>query len=156
MLEQIEQISTIYDLLALCCSYILKENQRKVIEFGELDKEYDEAYDAVENYCNDCENVGQRKALYTLKKFVIEFMKPCVNVEKCFVLIKYIDELVEIKINGRIMGGNHTIEYTALNDQYQDYVIIRPKIKDNFLNKGEVKLDNGYSFLRKKRECECS
>ena len=156
MLEHLERVSTIYDLLALCCSYILKENQKKAIEFGEFDKEYDEVYDAVENYCNDCENVGQWKALYELKEFVIKFMRPEVSVEKCFALVKYIDELVEIELNGKIMGGNHIIKYTALNEQYKDYVIIRPKMKDNFLNKGEVKLENGYSFLRKRRECVCS
>ena len=45
MLEYIEKTSGIYDLLALCCSYILKEDKNTPIEYNMYGEEkYEEIY----------------------------------------------------------------------------------------------------------------
>ena len=57
MLEYIEKTGEIYDLLALCCSFILKKYKEQAIEFNLFEEDkYDEVYDAIEDYCNACED----------------------------------------------------------------------------------------------------
>ena len=158
MLGHIQKTTKIYDLMALCCSFILKEYNRSPIEFNEFDDEkYDEVYDVIEKYCYACEDEGRIKAFIKLREDIIEFMKPEPDVEKCFAVIRYIDELVEPDICGRLMGGEHKIKYTALNEQYCDKVKIIPEMKETFLHRGNIELgNNGYAFLRKRRESEWS
>lgn len=51
MLEYIEKTSKIYDLFALCCSFILKEDEKNPTELSNYDiEQYDEVHDAIECY----------------------------------------------------------------------------------------------------------
>ena len=52
MIEQLRKIDKIYDLLALCSSYILNMYSQTPYEFALFDDdEFDCVYDAVERYC---------------------------------------------------------------------------------------------------------
>ena len=84
MLGHIREITKIYDLLALCCSYIFKEYDKEPIEFSALnfeDGKYDEVYDAIELYCEQCDEEGHAVAINELKKFIFDFLHPGISVE---------------------------------------------------------------------------
>lgn len=161
MIEQLRKINKIYDLLALCASYILTTNSEVPYEFALFDDdEFDCVYDAVERYRCECQEKGQRKAFEELREYIISFMVPEVTIEKCFAVVRYIDELVEAKINGKLLGGNQIIKYSSMNEQYKDCVRIIPQMKETFLNRGDIQFksisNSNYSLFRDRRECACS
>lgn len=160
MLEHIREITKIYDLLALCCSYIFKEYAKEPIEFSSLNYEeskYNEVYDAIELYCEQCEEEGHVVAINELKKFVFKFLQSEISVEKCMAIVINIDELVEVKIRSKIINGRKIIKYDALNSQYTDQVKILPRFKDTFIDRANKELGNTeFPFLRDTRKNECS
>lgn len=161
MLEQLKKIDKIYDLLALCSSYIFNELDRKPYEFAQFpDDDYDNVYDAVQRYCCERQQKGCKRAFHELKDYLFSFLMPEVTVEKCFAVVKYIDELVEVEISDRLLKGKHVIEYTSMNEQYRDHVRIIPKMKGTFLERGDIQFrsidNNEYSLFRDRRECACS
>lgn len=161
MIEHLRRIDKIYDLFALCASYILNGFDEDPYEFATFnDEEYDCVFDAVERYCCERQEKGRKKAFDELKDYIISFMVPEVTVEKCFAVVKYIDELVEVEINDSLLSGKHIIKYSSLNDQYKDCVRIIPKIKETFLDRGNIQFrsisNDKYSLFRERRECACS
>lgn len=161
MIEQLRKIDKIYDLLALCSSYILNMYSQTPYEFALFDDdEFDCVHDAVERYCCECQNKGHRKAFEELKEYIISFMVPEATIEKCFAVVRYIDELVEVEINSGLLGGNKIIKYSSINRQYKECVRIIPKMKGTFLDRGDLEFkslnNNKYSLFRDRRECECS
>lgn len=138
MLGHIREITKIYDLLALCCSYIFKEYDKEPIEFSSLnyeDSKYNEVCDAIELYCEQCEEEGHVAAINELKRFIFDFLRSGINVEKCMAIVISIDELVEVKICGKIINGRKIVKYNTLNSQYTDQVKILPRFKDTFINR---------------------
>ncbi|MEY8391883.1 carbon-nitrogen hydrolase family protein [Lachnospiraceae bacterium] len=161
MLEQIRNIDNIYDLLAMCSSYILNELDGEKYEFALFnDDDYDQVYDAVQRYCCECRHKGSKSAFEELRDYLISFMGPESTVEKCFAVVKYIDELVEVEVSGSLLGGKHIIKYSSLNEQYDNRVRIIPKMKGTFLENGDLQFrcisGNEYSLFRDRRECACS
>lgn len=161
MIEQLRKIDKIYDLLALCASYILIMNKETPYEFALFDDdEFDCIYDAVERYCCECREKGHKKAFEELREYIISFMVPEITVEKCFAVVRYIDELVEVEINGKLLRETQIIKYESLNEQYKDSVRIIPKMKGTFLDRGNLQFksisNNKYSLFRDRRECACS
>lgn len=161
MLEQIQKIDKIYDLLAVCSSYILNELKRKDYEFALFnDDDYDYVYDAIQRYCCEREYRGCERAFDELRNYLTSFFTPDVTVEKCFAVVKYIDELVAVEIDDRLLGGKHIIKYSSMNEQYTDNVRIIPKMKGTFLKRGDIQFrsinNNKYSLFRDRRECACS
>lgn len=58
MLEQIKQVDNIYDLMALCASYVMNEYDKpeNVYEFSTFDdKKFKGVYNAVACYAVDCQ-----------------------------------------------------------------------------------------------------
>lgn len=124
------------------------------------DEKYDRVYDAMERYCCECQEKGHRKAFEELREYIIAFMMPEVTIEKCFAVVKYIDELVEVEINGKLLGESQIIRYSSLNEQYKDCIRIIPKMKETFLDRGNLQYENvgndNYPLFRERRECPCS
>ncbi|MEY8493398.1 hypothetical protein AALC16_10365 [Lachnospiraceae bacterium 29-91] len=160
MIEQLREIDKIYDLLALCSAYILNEIEKNPYEFTLFkDEEFDCVYDAIERYCFQRQQKGHKKAFEELRNYMISFMVPKFTVEKCFSVVKYIDELVEVEINDKLLGGKHIIKYCAMNERYRDCIRIIPKMKGTFLKRSDIQLkkaNNKYSLFRKRRDCPCS
>lgn len=161
MIEELRKINKIYDLLALCASYILTIYDKTSYNFEDFnDEEYDYVYDAVERYRCECQEKGYRKAFGELREYIISFMVPEVTIEKCFALVRYIDELVEVEIDGHLLEGNQIIRYSSLNEQYKDCVRIIPRMKGTFLDRGNLEYENistdRYPLFRERRECPCS
>lgn len=161
MITQLQSINKIYDLLALCSSYILREIVTMPYEFATFnDEEYEHIYDIIEKYNVEKEYRGCQKAFEELREYIINFMGNQVTVEKCYAIVKYIDELVEAELSDKLLGGNHIIPYTALNEQYSDCVRIIPVMKQTLLTRGDKCFrtydKSGYSLFRKKHDCECS
>lgn len=161
MLEQLEKITKIYDLLALCASYILKEYDKEAYEFGTFEEsKYEEVYDTIESYVQECESDGSKEAFNTLKKDIKRYLEKGITIERVFAIVIFIDELVEIQLDNSLLKNNHIIKYSALNEQYQDCVKIIPKMSDTILDRGEIQFksltNKEYSLFRKARECECS
>lgn len=161
VIEQLRKIDKIQDLLALCASYILTMYNEEPYEFAFFDDdEFDCVYDAVERYCCECREKGRRKAFEELREYIISFMVPETTIEKCFAIVKYIDELVEVEITGKLLGGNQIIKYSSINEQYKDCIRIIPKMKGTFLDRGNLQFksinDDSYSLFRDRRECACS
>lgn len=161
MIDQLKQIDSIYDLMALCGAYILCELKKKTYEFALFeDDDYDCVYDAIERYCCEVQEKGRRIAFEELKDYILSYMTSEVTIEKCFAVVKYIDELVEIEIQGKLLGARHIIKYCALNEQYTDNIRIIPKMKRTFLERGNLQFksiyNSQYSLFRDRRECACS
>lgn len=162
MISQLRNIGNVYDLLALCSSYVLNEIEKKPYEFGLFqEEEFDFLWDAIESYCAERKENGHQIAFRRLRECIIDLMTPEPSIEKCFAVIKFIDELVEVELNSRLLGGNHIIEYGALNEQYTNRIRITPKnlesLHDRNNRQYEMENDNGlYTLLRNRRECACS
>ena len=161
VLQQIGNIDNIYDLMALCSSFIFCELDKKSYEFARFkDDDYDNVYDAIDRYRCERHHKGSKSAFDELRNYLISFLKPETTVEKCFAVVKYIDELVEAEINGRLLGGKQIIEYSSMNEQYKNKVRIIPKMRGTFLERGEEQFKNinnsKYSLFRGRRECACS
>lgn len=162
MINQLRNISSIYDLLALCSSYILNEIEKKPYEFGLFrEEEFDFLWNAIENYCFERGENGHQIAFKRLREYIIDLMTPEPTIEKCFAVVKFIDELVEVELNGKLMGGNHIIVYKTLNEQYIDKIKILPKNLESLHDRNNKQFRLGnigafYSLLRNRRECACS
>lgn len=161
MIEQLRKINKIYDLLALCSSYILNEYKKSCYEFALFrDDDYDSLYNAIDNYCCEIKRKGRRAAFNELRSYIIDFMLPKATVEKCYAVVRYIDELVEIEMGDRLLGGRHLIEYSTINEQYKDRVRVIPKMKGTFLERSDLQFksvyNSKYSLFRNRRECACS
>lgn len=161
MIDQLKNLDKIYDLLALCSSYILNEISNNPYEFSLFsDEEYFCVYNAVESYCYDKQQKGHRKAFNELRDFLVSYMKTGITVEKCFAVVKYIDELVEVEIDYKLLEGKHVIKYSSLNEQYKDNVRIIPKTKESFLVRGNINFmyinEDGFPLFRGRRKCACS
>lgn len=161
MLEQIQKLTSIYDLFALFSSYILNSCKKKSYEFKIFpDSDYSMVEAAIITYKCEKEQRGHRKAIENLKKYLVEFMNSEINIEKCFAVVKYIDEYIEMEMYDRLIGSTGIIEYVAINQQYLDQVRILPNIKETLLTRGEEEIsssrDQKYSMLRKRRKYHCS
>lgn len=161
MIVHLRTINKIYDLFALCSFYILDNIKVEPYEFATFNpNEYEHIYDAIENYNQEKEYRGSRKAFEELRDYIVDFMKNQVTIEKCYAVVKGIDELIEVELNDKLIGGDHIIQYTALNEQYTDCVQIIPLMRSTFLTRGNNCFlendENGYSLFRDRRECECS
>lgn len=161
MIAQLQSINKIYDLFALCCSYILSNITITPYEFATFnDNEYEHIYDAIETYNQEKEYQGSRKAFEELRDYLIGFMNDGVNIEKCYAIVKNIDDLIEAEINEKLIGSKHIVQYSALNEQYRDCVQIIPVMKNTLLTRGnhcfQENGENEYSLFRKRRDCVCS
>ena len=160
MLEHIGKINKIYDLMALCCSYIFKECTENSIELSSLDYEsrkYNCVGDAIELYCIQCEEQGHMSALNELKEFILKFLNSGITVEKCMAIVSNIDDQVEVNICDKVISGRKIAKYDGLNTQYKDQVKILPRSKDTFIDRANRELGKeNYLFLRKCRSNSCS
>lgn len=162
MLEKLELIYNIYDLMALCCSYIFNELEHEIYEFGRFDEnEYSEVEEAIIIYLDDMENKGKNYAFKQLRKFVYEYLEEELSIQRCYAFVFFIDQNVEVEIpRESLLGGSGIVKYSALNKQCTDRVRIIPKIEKTLLNRIEKKkvdaFDGIQSIFRKRRECACS
>lgn len=68
MIEDLKEIDNIYELMALCGLYILREDRIQPYDFsGFMDDNYDELYDAVEAYCCAINDKEKGELLRNLK-----------------------------------------------------------------------------------------
>lgn len=161
MLEQLKKIDKIYDLMALCSSYILNELKVNSYEFALFEEEdYEEVEEAFERYCCEISEKGQWKAFKELKEFLLDFFSLGVSIEKCYAVVYFIDDNVEITIPDKLLGGNGIVKYSSLNKQYLDQVRIIPKLESTLLTRSEAQFkednDTIHELFRKRRECACS
>ncbi|MBO5239625.1 MAG: hypothetical protein J6B50_12750 [Lachnospiraceae bacterium] len=161
MIEQLQNVNNIYDLLALCCSYILNEFKQSTYEFASFNEEkYESVFNAIENYITAKEEEGHKKAFDELREFLIDFFRKGINIEKTYAVVKYIDDLVEIELVGNLLIDKGIIQYATLNLQYTNQIRIIPKLRETLMTRSEAHylIESGgkYSYLRDRRECPCS
>lgn len=164
MLEKLKIIYNIYDLMALCCSYIFNELEHKQYNFGEFEeKEYNEVEEAILMYLDDVEDRGKQYAFRQLHKFVYNYLIKEISIQRCYAFVFFIDENVEVEIpRESLLGGSGIVEYSTLNEQCIDRVRIIPKIEKTLINNIDRKIekidtsDEVKSVFRKRRECACS
>lgn len=161
MIEQLKNVNNIYDLLALCCSYIFNELENSTYMFALFNEDnYDNVYSAIENYVVTKGEKGHKEAIDKLSKFLINYFESGINIEKCYAVVYYIDELVEIELIGNLLEDKGIIKYSTLNKQYTDQVRIIPKLKETLITRSEehylAEEGGKYSYLRDSRVCSCS
>lgn len=162
MNQQIMQIDNIYDLFALLSSYILDRIQEDSYVFDDFkDDDYNDVYDSIEKYVNDKEGKGHKYAFYILRRYVIRFLGNDFNIEKCFAIVKFIDELVECEIQENLFRYEDFVKYNTISKKYEQEVRIIPKVKNTILlNEGEFILKDPTNperdLLRSTGECFCS
>lgn len=160
-IEQLDNIYKIYDLMALCSSYIINQCTENIDEILLFDDEnYNNIYDAINMYCFEKIDKGYKKAFSELKDYLKECLINEITIEKCYAIVKYIDELVEVEIDASLLGKEDVIVYSSMNEQYTDSVKIIPKLKNTILNRGELEfLENNESekpLFRERRKYMCS
>lgn len=98
MNEQIMQADNVFDLFALFSSYILEHFDKNPYEFYDFeDDNYNDVHDAVEKYVSDVGYKGHKCAVRSLKKTFIQLFNNEFNIEKCYAVVRYIDDLIECK-----------------------------------------------------------
>lgn len=161
--ELVRNTDNIYDLLALCCKYLLDRTEAEHYDFWKFDDdEFDSVYDMIESYTSEIIDKGHKTAYLKLKREVCTLLSTGVSLEKCHAIVKYIDELVDVEINNNAVKMPGFRKYNTLNHAYSSDVRIIPKIKDTFLKneEGEFILkdpsEEKYSFFREEGECYAS
>ena len=135
--KQIENMQNMYDLLALCCSYIFNEIENEPYDFAAFnDTLYIHVYDNIVKYNWDKENLGELGAFREFRDFVIRFMGENSTVEKCYAIVKYIDEKIEYEFRYDIVYRKDLMEYDSINEQCKDKVRIVLKNTKSFVDVG--------------------
>lgn len=160
LLKEVSQIKTIYDLLALCCSYIFIETQKNPYDFQTFDdSKYDDMYDSILEYTFNRRNIGEFNAFEELRKQVKIFFGSKTTIEKCFALVQFIDDLIEEEIFDRFVKKKGIINYNSLSHRYVDRVRVIPKQMETFIGKGSLiykeKTKDEFDLFRKKHNCPC-
>lgn len=162
MNEQIERIGNVYDLMAWLSSYILEEVTKNSYEFYDFnDNAYIAVYDAIERYVSDVATKGHKAAFKILRKYIADFLEISMNIEKCYAVVCYIDELVECEIPQSLYDYESFTIYNTISKKYQQNVRIIPKLKDTLLlSEGECILrdpaNRERALFRETSECPCS
>ena len=161
MLEELKEIDNIYDLMALCGMVVLRLDKEQPYDFSAFrDGLYEDLYDAVEEYCFAKEDRGSGEAFAELKKYIIGFLKNDVSIERCFAVMKCIDELVAVEYPCCLLESQRVISYPCMNKRFCEEIRIIPKNRRNFFIKKEAEMKernrSEYDFLRKERECKCT
>ena len=63
-------------------------------------------------------------AFKELKKFLLNFMQNDISIEKCYAVVLFIDENIEIEIPSGLLEVLPATKYGSLNDQYKDEIKI--------------------------------
>ena len=75
MLEQLRSVTKIYDLFALCASYIIKECESNPYEFELFDEDqYDNVFDMFDEYAYNLQKIGSVKAFNNLKNKIVSYL----------------------------------------------------------------------------------
>lgn len=161
MVESLKEIDNIYDLMALCGAYFLRLDRNQPYDFSEFqDENYDDLYDAVEAYCCSKKDKGSGRAFAELKRYIVEFFKHGYDTEKCFAVIKYIDELIEAEVPSYLLENHNIVSYSYMNKKYYDEIRIIPKRKDSFFSRKAAEMkerdESRFDFFRNTRKCVCS
>lgn len=160
LLNEVKQLHNIYDLFALCCSYILLETQKTEYDFQAFDdSKYDDMYDTIEEYIFNKMNIGEYNAFEELRKQMITFFQPKANIEKCFAIVQLIDELIEEELYDGFVKKKGVISYSSLSLRYSNQVCVIPKRQETFVEKGELvykeKTKDNFDLFRNKHDCPC-
>lgn len=100
MIQQLEIIGTIYDLLALCSSYILSELKNESYEFELFNEDmYENVYNALNRYVCEEHERGERAAFDELKDFMYDYLNAGITIERCYAVVYYIDDLVKSRVH---------------------------------------------------------
>lgn len=161
LLNEIKNLNNIYELFALCCSYVFIEIKKSPYNFSDFQSDkYVQVYDFLVEYLENKKNIGESAAFNELKVQVRNFLQPKSNVEKCFAIIENIDELIECKIEDGFVKKKNLVKFESLSDRYKDKVRIIPKKVESFVSKGEFiykkRSKDSFELFRRKRTCVCS
>lgn len=150
VIEQIDKIKNIYDLFALCLSYLMKKNKETNINFPELEL-IEKVEHVIDNYYINLDQLSARGALNILKRKIKEFLMPETTIEKCYSIVKSIDGR-EYTCDEGTMEKYEIIKYTALNKQYTDKIRILPILSNTFMKKADSKFKktNKNTLFRKR------
>ena len=144
--SMIKEMQNIYDLLALCCSYIFNEIEDEPYDFAAFN---DELY--IDVYV---------RAFREFRNFLYHFMEGNSTVEKCYAVVKYIDEKIEYEFRYNIVNKKDILEYEGLNGQFKDRVRILLKNAGSYVDKGNAAYKkvtkDKYNLLRDSHDCPCS
>lgn len=159
--KQIENMQNMYDLLALCCSYIFNEIENEPYDFAAFnDTLYIHVYDNIVKYNWDKENLGELGAFREFRDFVIRFMGENSTVEKCYAIVKYIDEKIEYEFRYDIVYRKDLMEYDSINEQCKDKVRVLLKNTKSFVDVGNEaykhQTKDKFNLLRDSHDCPCS
>ncbi len=161
MIQQLEIIGTIYDLLALCSSYILSELKNESYEFELFNEDmYENVYNALNRYVCEEHERGERAAFDELKDFMYDYLNAGITIERCYAVVYYIDDLVKSRVHRGLTERHDIIKYNALNKQYDNKIKIIPKLRDTFVLQGDMhyrkETGSEFSLFRNRGVCACS
>lgn len=160
LLDNLKRTERIYDLMALCCSYVLfmQEQKREIYDYELFEEDnYARVEAAFERYHSETERGREQEAFKELKEFLYNFLSPDITVEKCYAIIRFIDGTVAVEVPGKPYGIS---VYSSLNEQYTDQIRIIPRPENTLLHRSGSAFGNidgsGRDLFRNPRECRCN
>lgn len=151
---QIDNIKSVYDLMALCCQGILLENP----EYDCLNMDFLQYTDGVKEifdvYFAICREEAERTALEELKEDIKFFLSPKYNLHQLYAIIITIDDRVLPKVAGDNSIVKEIVPYISLNKQYYDTIRLFPQNVANFFDnvQREILNEQRYSPFRDSRD----
>ena len=147
VIENLDYVSNIYDIMGICCLFVIKKMENSADSLRDFDVnpvkgKKERAKDLVRVYLAD-KKLDEDNAIPNLVKGIKNFLYPETDVEKCYHIVKAIDELILPNSplsneNKGCLRDNNTRQYKSLNKQFKDNIRIIPSSNDSFLNRGNA------------------
>lgn len=147
--EQIYNISNIFDLMALCISFLLKKADLKGFDWYKILHEQNcmpEVNIVLDRYMENMKYDTREGSINILKEELYEVLYNKLNlIEGCVFIIVWIDNHFEPCYSSDKMDT-----YFSLNEQFSDEVSIIPRLQENWINKfsNEHIDEKGYELFR--------
>ena len=164
IVDAIREVTNIYDIMAICCVYLLNEIESTGYSIWDYDENSnDDIFDMIERYNSNIKERGHKISLRILvKELEKELCDKGITPDILWAIVSNIDRMVTTDIGGNKLFSSATIyEYQTLNNCARNEIRIIPKINDSLLLKdGEYILkdpkNNNHNLFRNRTECYCS
>lgn len=146
---QIRNISNIFDLMALCISFLLRKTGRDGFDWHQILQKQNckpEVNIVLDRYKENRNYETKEESINILKEELKEVLNNNLNlVDDCVFIIIWIDNNIEPDYN-----TDKTDIYYSLNRQFYDEVRIIPRLRNNWINKfsNEHIDERGYRLFR--------
>lgn len=151
-LEHLCNMNNIYNIMALCISYIYNEYENNKFDFAEFDfDKYKEEKECINEYIKDREYLGEEDAIENLREGLIELLKGKLCIDICYALVRYFDKFIYPEKPKKYVNKNIYIEYSYLNTEFKDKIAILPYYSETKCERSINKIVEKERVFRERR-----